>query len=54
MKRTGWTVTEVVQAAPGFFLLPSGLPPAPGQVWQLTPAVGTITRDGKVTVYVQP
>jgi beta-lactam-binding protein with PASTA domain len=54
MKKTGWTVTEVLQPAPVGVLLPTGLPPAPGQIWQMSPAVGTVTRDGKVTVYVQP
>ncbi len=54
MKKTGWTVTQVVEAAPAGFLLPSGVPPVSGQVWQMSPAVGTVTRDGKVTIWVQP
>jgi penicillin-binding protein 1A len=66
MKRTGWGVTQTVQAAPAGFLLPAppptdpalpppvGVPPVSGQIWQMAPAAGTVVPDGKVTVYVQP
>ncbi|HKY16948.1 MAG TPA: PASTA domain-containing protein, partial [Microthrixaceae bacterium] len=54
MKKTGWSVTQTPQPAPEGFLLPSQLPPTPGQIWQISPAPGTVVPDGKVTVLVQP
>ena len=50
----GWVITQTPVAAPPDFLLPNGLAPTAGQVWQSTPPAGTIIPDGHVTLNVQP
>lgn len=64
----GWKVAvNVAPAAPGFTFpavtvpnpdptapAPTPQPPATGQVWSVTPAVGTVSPDGNVTLAVQP
>ena len=54
LQSRGYIVTQSVEAPPLGFLLPTGLPPAPGQVWQTDPPAGTVAPDGKVTLRVQP
>ena len=54
LQKAGWIVSQTPVAAPPTFLLPSALPPATGQVWQMVPAAGTVAADGRVTIYVQP
>lgn len=54
LTKTGWVVTQTVGAAPPDLLLADGQPPASGEIWQITPAVGAVSVDGKVTVMVQP
>ncbi|MFN8053186.1 MAG: PBP1A family penicillin-binding protein [Acidimicrobiales bacterium] len=53
LQKLGYTVTANVVDAPAGFLLPSGLPPGPGVVWSISPAIGTISPDGKLTLGVQ-
>ncbi len=51
----GWTVTAVTPTPPpAGFVLSNGQPPASGQVWQIIPAVGTVSPDGTVQLSVTP
>jgi len=54
LERTGWTVTVASAGAPAGTVLADGLPPDPGEIWSVSPAVGSLTPDGKVTLTVQP
>jgi serine/threonine-protein kinase len=58
LQQLGYTVTQTVAPAPAGTVLAAGptpgQPPAPGQVWAITPAVGTVSPDGKLTISVQP
>ena len=69
LTKGGWKVTQTVAPAPAGLVLPSATTttappdgsappppagPAPGQVWQISPAVGSVSPDGNVTITVQP
>jgi len=54
LQNLGYTVTSAPAAAPPGFILPNGLPPGPGIVWSISPAVGTVSLDGKLSLGVQP
>ncbi len=54
LTKTGYAVTVTPAAPPVGFLLPNGLAPTSGQVWQIAPAVGTVSPDGKLTLTVVP
>ena len=54
LQKLGYTVQQAPTPAPAGFLLPDGLPPASGIVWSITPAVGTVSPDGKLSIAVQP
>jgi hypothetical protein len=51
----GWTVVGVgVSPPPAGFLLANGLAPASGQVWAVSPAIGSVSPDGNVSLGVAP
>lgn len=52
--KTGYAVTVVAAPPPVDYLLPSGVAPVTGQIWQIVPAVGTVSPDGKLTLTVVP
>ncbi|NLA36917.1 MAG: PBP1A family penicillin-binding protein [Actinobacteria bacterium] len=54
LRGAGYTVTAVAGAAPPGVVMGDGLAPLPGVVWSVTPAVGTVSIDGKLTLNVQP
>lgn len=54
LTKTGYAVTVTPYPPPVEYLLPSGLPPTSGQIWNISPAVGTVSPDGKLTLTVVP
>jgi len=54
LQSAGYTVTTTFVAAPPEVLRPDGTPVLTGTVWSVTPAVGTVSVDGKLTLQVQP
>jgi penicillin-binding protein 1A len=51
----GWTVTSISAAPPpAGFLLASGVAPVSGQVWAMSPAIGSVSPDGNVALGVVP
>lgn len=54
LRGAGYTVSSGFAAAPAGIVMGDGLPPASGIVWSVTPAVGTVSIDGKLTLSVQP
>ncbi len=54
LQKLGYIVEQQIAPAAPEFLLPSGLAPLPQQVWQVSPAVGTVSPDGKLVITIQP
>ena len=54
LRSAGFSVSHEVVAAPADVVMGDGLAPLPGIVWSVTPAVGTVSIDGKLTLHVQP
>ncbi len=54
LQQLGYALTVNQAAAPAGLLLSNGQPPQPGQVWSISPAVGTVSIDGRLTLGVQP
>ena len=54
LQGAGYTVTTTFVGAPPEVLRPDGTPVLTGTVWSVTPAVGTVSIDGKLTLQVQP
>jgi penicillin-binding protein 1A len=51
----GWTIASVLtNAPPPGYLLANGQVPASGQIWSISPAVGTVSPDGNLTLSVVP
>ena len=49
-----WVVVPVPAPAPPGLVLADAEPPASGEIWQVSPAVGSVSVDGRVVVSVQP
>ncbi len=54
LQQRGYTVLIITEVPPAGFLLPSGRPPNSGEIWDQAPTPGQPSKDGRISIRVQP